>query len=1178
MVGGNEVGVVGRVARRSRVGLLAALLAASILCLGSGAVWAGRYVAKPAVAPSGQTMSAKAYFAAGGTLPALSMMVSSGQISTICVSCALPFDLSQLPLTVESAPLIQVAPQGLVEVRDGYVFVQAPGIAQETSVVLQYSVVVGAGAQSGNLAVTILPNPENLGPLRAYLVDGTNEDIVLDGLALVRNASNLTNFSLAGANLTELSRVNPLNGTLNRRADGDYEYSPFKDFYGTDSFTISLQATYSEYQQTLEFHYAIQVNPVNDPPVATNAAVTGVAGSVLEIDLAPHASDVEGGPITFSLAPDTDPRVTLNGSKLTYASVLDVAVSKSVTFVATDNAGATAHAMATFTADLPPNSPPTANNVTVAGLAGTVLEAELASYASDPDANDVLVFTLVPGADNGLVTMAGSKMHYASVANQAVTKDVAFVVTDKRGATAQAKVTFSAMFTANSSPTATDVEVRGAAGAVLEVDLSAHAADTDAGDGLTYSLAEGTDMGGLTLAGSKLSFASPANSGTAKVVAFRVTDRAHATAQARVTFRPKRAPTVAQASVDVSTEAEVDGVLHIDLAANIVDPDKDALIVNITAPPVHGSAIVSGSTVTYRRGTDFVGTDEFTYQVSDGVSPAVSGKVLIRARALVGPAAIGTPIVKLERVAGSETQSLKLHSTATLSFRVLDASGVPAIGWRVVWTAPPDKEDGGFFLSAQDSITNEIGVATATANVGSKPGTYDVKATVTEPSATGSNVAGATHDLTFTIVTGLASALTPGTTEYSVGQVVDSICPKLNELTTRTEAQETLRQRCTELMNSTNGAEVANALRAMAPEEVVNQGRMGNGVAMQQLGNVSARLNALRRGATGVALSGLAFRLDGKILPGEALASLLPSELRGGGASADAGISRWSAFVSGVIGGGEQNQTSQEEGFKFKTKGLTGGVDYRWSPQLVFGAAGGYANTGLDLGGAGGGLDAQGFNLALYGTYYRSEKYYFDTVFNLSHNGYDMDRVVEYTIGSTKYHQVAKGDPDSSVYALSVGGGYEVASLNGYTFEANGRMQYLRSTISDYQETGAGAYNLAIEKQNMNLTTVSFGGLFTKAFSFKWGVLVPQVRLTWDHEFSGDAATIKGSFVNGPGAGFNPTFSFKTDQVDRDYFRLGAGSTLVRPGGATAFLQYETTRGKAGYSDYNVAFGGRWEF
>jgi|GEM_PF-657941 len=899
---GNEAGVMGPVGRRSRVGLLTALLAASILFLGSGAAWAGRYVAKPGLAPSGQKMSAKAYFAAGGTLPALSMTVSSGQISTICVSCALPFDLSQLPLTVESAPLIQIAPQGIVEVRDGYVFVQAPGVPQEISVVLQYSVVVGTAVQTGSLAVTILPNPENLGPLRAYLVDGTNEDGVLDGLALARNASNLTKLKLEGANLTELSRVSPRHGSLSRRADGDYSYSPEMDFYGTDSFTISFLATYSEYQQTLEFHYAIQVDPVNDAPVAMDASATGPAGSVIEIDLA--------------------------------------------------------------------------------------------SYTRDADVGDVLTLDLAPSEDPdvGKASWQGTKLRYAASADALSSKAIGFIVKDAAGLTARANVTFT------------------------------------------------------------------------------------------------------------------------------------------------------------------IGAGE---------------------QAVVMPAAAG---VALERVSGSEAQSLKLGSESTLSLRVLNDKGVAAVGWSVAWDAPPDKEDGGFHLSTRDTLTNEIGVATAKAIVGRIPGTYLVKAIITEPSATDSNVAGRTHELTYTIVTGLASALLPGTSEYSIGQVVDSICPKLNQLQAPTPDQEALRDRCNELIGSSNEAQVANALRAMAPEEVANEGRMGNNVTMQQLGNVSARLNALRRGASGVALSGLAFRLDGKILPGEALASLVPDALRGGGASADGGISRWSAFVSGVIGGGEQSKTDQEEGFEFKTAGLTGGVDYRWSNEFVFGVAGGYANTGLDLGGAGGGLDAQGLNFALYGTYYRNEKYYFDGVFNLSRNGYDMDRVVDYTIGSAHYQKVAKGDPDSNVYALSLGGGYEVASVNGYTFEANGRFQYLDSTISSYEETGAGAYNLSIEKQDMSLITVSAGGLFTKAFSFKWGVLVPQLRLTWDHEFAGDAATIKGSFVNGPGGGFNPTFSFKTDEVDRDYFRLGAGTTLVRPGGATAFLQYETTRGKAGYSDYNVAFGGRWEF
>ena len=92
--------------------------------------------------------------------------------------------------------------------------------------------------------------------------------------------------------------------------------------------------------------------------------------------------------------------------------------------------------------------------------------------------------------------------------------------------------------------------------------------------------------------------------------------------------------------------------------------------------------------------------------------------------------------------------------------------------------------------------------------------------------------------------------------------------------------------------------------------------------------------------------------------------------------------------------------------------------------------------------------------------------------------------------------------------------------------------------------------------------------------SLKWGVLIPQADLSWEHEFNDSAHQIQGNFVNDQ---FVTTFAFKTEDPDRDYFQLGLGASAVIPGGKTAFLQYQTTLGRANYRDYNVALGLRVE-
>jgi outer membrane lipase/esterase len=200
---------------------------------------------------------------------------------------------------------------------------------------------------------------------------------------------------------------------------------------------------------------------------------------------------------------------------------------------------------------------------------------------------------------------------------------------------------------------------------------------------------------------------------------------------------------------------------------------------------------------------------------------------------------------------------------------------------------------------------------------------------------------------------------------------------------------------------------------------------------------------------------------------------------------------------------------------------------------------------------------------------------YFDGVLNYASNSYDQKRNISYTVGSTTINETARAKPDGRLLALSLGGGYEHAFANGVSVEGSLRLRYLDTTVDGYTESGAGALNLAIDDQNTSLFTSSLGGRAAWPVSFKWGVLIPQFDLSWEHDFDGGAHKIKGSFAADQ---FQNQFVFKTDEEDTDYFTSGLGLSAVMPGGTTAFVQYQTTLGKDHFRDWNVALGGRIEF
>lgn len=583
----------------------------------------------------------------------------------------------------------------------------------------------------------------------------------------------------------------------------------------------------------------------------------------------------------------------------------------------------------------------------------------------------------------------------------------------------------------------------------------------------------------------------------------------------------------------------------------------------IPRPPAHGTVEFSGATITYTPSRFYYGSDEFEYQVTDATGAAARNTISIT----VLPDFNVNPQVTAINIDTSEatTQVAQVNDVVVVRVRVTDETGqpIPQDTAFVTWTITETATGTTVNVATNNSIDLD-GYASASFTSATTPTAYrvDVAVDMLDESASAT--------LAFDITTGLESHARPNTPESAMGAYLDWLCPRL-------PAEDALVERCNEINAADSESQLLGALRALAPEEAAAQTRTGTSFGQTQLNNIGGRLNALRAGARGFALSGLAFNIKGEIVPGSVFASLFGRDARGGGASADDKLAapRWSGFLSGNVGGGERDRTSNESGFDFQTRGLTGGMDYRYSNSIVFGAALGYASSEVDISSNGGALDAAGYNLALYGTWYRSNSVYLDAVLNYANNNYEQKRNISYTVGPTTVNETARAEPDGRLFALSLGGGYEYAFNNGVSVEGSLHLRYLDTTVDGYTETGAGALNLKMSEQNTNLFTSSLGGRASWPLSYQWGVLIPQFDFSWEHDYDTGADKIKGSFAADQ---FQNQFVFKTDTEDSDYFQTGLGVSAVIPGGTTAFVQYQTTLGRENFRDWNVALGGRIEF
>lgn len=434
--------------------------------------------------------------------------------------------------------------------------------------------------------------------------------------------------------------------------------------------------------------------------------------------------------------------------------------------------------------------------------------------------------------------------------------------------------------------------------------------------------------------------------------------------------------------------------------------------------------------------------------------------------------------------------------------------------------------------------------------------------------------------------------------EKATGQAVETLCPELSPDQTAGGVGD-LQIRCTELVGNAlgrNPSAVRNPLLAMAPEEIAAQGTRAIETSNRQIG---ARLAALHGGLTALRFGRVSLRLDEPVAPGTLVASLAPiaavsSAVPG---SAPGASSRLGVFATGTYTYGDKDATSRAAGFDAHTWEGTLGADYRVTNNFVLGLAFNYMSTKAYfdtitvLGTpSGGGVDIRSVGLSIYSTYYVADKFYVDGIVSLGWSDYDTDRRILYSVpstsraggsipGVTSVNQTAQGDTDGSQVSFSFGAGYDV-NIGGWTISPLARLEYMKLDIDGYRErinnTAAGfGLTLAFEDQTVESLVNVLGTQASYAISTGFGVLLPQVRVEWRHEFKNDRRTITARFINDP---TRTPLVLVTDNPDRDYFNLGTGLSGTFRGGVSAFVYYETILGLADVSVHTVSLGVRLEF
>jgi VCBS repeat-containing protein len=221
-----------------------------------------------------------------------------------------------------------------------------------------------------------------------------------------------------GDPLTVVVLTVPQHGSGSIGSDGSLNYMPDANFSGSDTFS------YKASDGAAESNIAtvnITVNPINDPPVASDDAATTDEDTAVTVDVLANDSDVDGDSLAVSsVTIPAHGAVVINpSSTVTYTPDQNYNGTDSFVYTVDDGNGGSDTATVTITVN-PVNDPPVAHDdgyVTDEDTALLVAAPGMLGNDNDPDGDPLtLVVLTVPQHGSGSIGSDGS-LNYMPDAN-----------------------------------------------------------------------------------------------------------------------------------------------------------------------------------------------------------------------------------------------------------------------------------------------------------------------------------------------------------------------------------------------------------------------------------------------------------------------------------------------------------------------------------------------------------------------------------------------------------------------------------------------------------------------------------------------------------------------------------------------------------------------------------------
>ena len=280
------------------------------------------------------------------------------------------------------------------------------------------------------------------------------------------------------------------------------------------------------------------------------------------------------------------------------------------------------------------------------------------------------------------------------------------------------------------------------------------------------------------------------------------------------------------------------------------------------------------------------------------------------------------------------------------------------------------------------------------------------------------------------------------------------------------------------------------------------------------------------------------------------------------------------AFVSA---GGEalsHRNNKFESGYSSTVPSATAGADYRLTDWMTAGLALNYSyqdGTYDDVGH----FHTQSYGPLLFASFVPLANMFADLAFGYNHQDYFRNRPAAAfdSAGTELANGHARGNYNGDQYSVGLLSGYDYP-LEGFTIGPRGGLNYVYYDVENYNETNASGLALRYSGLNQSSLQTALGAVALMPISTSFGVVQPQLGVSWVHEFLNDSRNIQAEFrdTTDPAA---TQFTFQREQPARNWAVIDVGVSVVLPNQVQPFVNFTTMQGNENFVTYGGVLGVR---